>query len=41
MAISYDGGLTCSIGVTDLDRSLAFYQDVLGFRLLYRRDDIA
>ena len=41
MAISYDGGLTCSIGVTDLDRSVAFYQDVLGFRLLYRRDDIA
>jgi catechol 2,3-dioxygenase-like lactoylglutathione lyase family enzyme len=41
MAISYDGGLTCSLGVTDLDRSLAFYQEVLGFRLLYRRDDIA
>jgi catechol 2,3-dioxygenase-like lactoylglutathione lyase family enzyme len=41
MAIQYDGGLTCSIGVTDLDRSLHFYADVLGFRLLYRRDDIA
>ncbi|MGZ8311888.1 MAG: VOC family protein [Allosphingosinicella sp.] len=41
MAIDYDGGLTCSIGVTDLDRSLAFYQGVLGFKLLYRRDEIA
>lgn len=41
MAIGYDGGLTCSIGVTDLDRSLAWYRDLLGFSLLYRRDDIA
>ena len=41
MAIDFDGGLTCSMGVTDLDRSLAFYRDVLGFNLLYRRDDIA
>ena len=41
MAISYDGGLTCSMGVTDLDRALDFYQRVLGFTLLYRRDDIA
>jgi catechol 2,3-dioxygenase-like lactoylglutathione lyase family enzyme len=41
MAIDYDGGLTCSIGVTDLDRSIAFYRNVLGFALLYRRDDIA
>jgi catechol 2,3-dioxygenase-like lactoylglutathione lyase family enzyme len=41
MAIDYDGGLTCSIGVTDLDRSIAWYRDVLGFTLLYRVDDIA
>jgi catechol 2,3-dioxygenase-like lactoylglutathione lyase family enzyme len=41
MAISYDGGLTCALGVTSLDRSIAWYQDVLGFTLLYRRDDIA
>ncbi len=41
MAIDYDGGLTCSMGVTDLDRSIAWYQDVLGFTLLYRVDDIA
>lgn len=41
MALTYDGGLTCSIGVTDLDRSVAWYSDVLGFSLLYRMDDMA
>ena len=41
MAISYDGGLTCALGVTDLARSIDWYQRVLGFQLLYRRDDIA
>jgi len=41
MAISYDGGLTCSIGVSDLDRSIGWYTDVLGFDLLYKRDDLA
>ena len=41
MAIDYDGGLTCSMGVADLDRSIAWYQDVLGFTLLYRVDEIA
>ena len=41
MAIGYDGGLTCSMGVTSLDRSIAWYRDVLGFTLLYRLDDIA
>jgi catechol 2,3-dioxygenase-like lactoylglutathione lyase family enzyme len=41
MAISFDGGLTCALGVTDLDRSIAWYEKVLGLTLLYRRDDIA
>lgn len=41
MAIDYDGGLTCSFGVTNLDRSIAWYRDVLGFELLYQADDIA
>ena len=41
MTIDYDGGLTCSMGVTDLDRGVAWYRDVLGFELLYRLDDIA
>ena len=41
MAIAYDGGLTCSLGVTDIDRAIGWYRDVLGFELLYRLDDIA
>ncbi len=41
MAIDYDGGLTCSMGVSDLDRSIAWYRDVLGFTLLYRVEEIA
>lgn len=41
MAIDYDGGLTCSMGVTDMDRSIAWYRDVLGFTLLYRLETIA
>ncbi len=40
-AIAFDGGLTCAISVTDLDRSAEWYARVLGFTLLYRRDDIA
>jgi catechol 2,3-dioxygenase-like lactoylglutathione lyase family enzyme len=41
MAIGYDGGLTCAMGVTDLDRAIAWYRDTLGFELLYRAEDIA
>ena len=41
MAIDYDGGLTCSMGVSSLDRSIPWYQDVLGFELLYRLETIA
>ena len=41
MAIAFDGGLTCAMGVSDLDRSIAWYRDILGFDLLYRAEDIA
>lgn len=41
MAITYDGGLTCSLGVSSLDRSIPWYCDVLGFELLYRLEQIA
>ena len=41
MAISYDGGLTCSLGVTDLARSIEWYRTVLGFAHLYTAEDIA
>jgi len=41
MGIDYDGGLTCSIGVANLDASIAWYSDILGFELLYRLDTMA
>lgn len=36
----YDGGLTCSVECGDLDRSIAWYADTLGFEQLYRVDEI-
>ena len=39
-SLGYDGGLTCALNVTDLDKSLAWYQDVLGFKLLYKMDEM-
>ena len=38
--ITYDGGLTISMPVADLSRSIDWYQKVLGFELQYRMDDI-
>jgi len=40
MTISYDGGLTCSLGVSNLEKSIAWYCDHLGFELEYRADEI-
>jgi catechol 2,3-dioxygenase-like lactoylglutathione lyase family enzyme len=40
-AIGYDGGLTCSMQVTNLAKSIKWYTDVLGFTLLYKIDDMA
>lgn len=39
--IGFDGGLTCSMQVTNLDRSIKWYSDILGFKLLYKVDEIA
>ena len=41
MAIDYDGGLTCALGVKNLEAGVAWYRDVLGFVPLYVREDIA
>lgn len=40
MDLGFDGGLTCALGVADLDAALAWYRDVLGFTLRYRLDDM-
>ena len=34
-SLGYDGGLTCAIQVKDRKASAKWYQDVLGFKLLY------
>ncbi len=39
-AIGFDGGLTLSIPVSDLNRSVAWYQDVLGLKLIYQMDQL-
>ncbi|MGF7170709.1 putative enzyme related to lactoylglutathione lyase [Sphingobium xanthum] len=41
MAVDFDGGLTLSMRATDLDRTIAWYQTVLGFTLLYRAEQMA
>jgi len=38
--IQYDGGLTVSLPVSDLDAAINWYQNVLGFELKYRLDDM-
>lgn len=39
--LGYDGGLTCSLDVADLNMAIKWYQDVLGFKLLYKLDEMA
>ena len=39
--LGFDGGLTCAYGVSNLERSISWYQDVLGFELVYKLDDMA
>lgn len=40
LSLGYNGGLTCALNVTDFEKSLAWYQDILGFKLLYRMDEM-
>ncbi|MEN0066813.1 MAG: VOC family protein [Myxococcota bacterium] len=39
-AMGYDGALTISLQVRNLDEALTWYQSVLGFELVYRVDEI-
>ena len=38
--IQYDGGLTVSLPVSDLDAAINWYQKTLGFELMYRLDEV-
>ncbi len=38
--LGYDGNITAAIGVSDLDKSIAWYQDMLGLELIYKMDDV-
>jgi predicted enzyme related to lactoylglutathione lyase len=40
-ALGYDGGMTCSMNVRDLKAAIKWYQDVLGFKLLYHLEEMA
>ncbi|MDJ0701265.1 MAG: VOC family protein [Woeseiaceae bacterium] len=39
-AIDYDGGLTLSVSISNLDESIAWYEETLGFKLIYRMDEM-
>lgn len=38
--LGFDGGLTCALECADLDRSIAWCQEHLGFELIHRVDDL-
>lgn len=37
---NFDGGLTCSLNVIDIQSSMKWYQDILGFELLYFMEEL-
>jgi predicted enzyme related to lactoylglutathione lyase len=39
-SLNFDGGLTCALSVTDLAKSVKWYQDNLGFRPLYQMEEM-
>jgi catechol 2,3-dioxygenase-like lactoylglutathione lyase family enzyme len=41
MTISYDGDLTVSMAVSDIDASIEWYRNILSFELLYKNEEIA
>lgn len=38
--LGYDGGLTCSLGVSDMGKSIDWFTQVLGFEVEYRMDEM-
>jgi predicted enzyme related to lactoylglutathione lyase len=40
MSLTFVNEMTASMGVTDIDRSIAWYEHVLGFTLLYKAEEI-
>jgi catechol 2,3-dioxygenase-like lactoylglutathione lyase family enzyme len=40
MALKIESELTCSLGVTSIDASIAWYERVLQCKLLYRADEL-
>ena len=38
--LGFDGGLTCSMQCADLGRAIAWYENNLGFSLLYKVDEL-
>jgi len=36
----FDGGLTCSLPCSDMSASIQWYENVLGFKLIFRLDDM-
>jgi predicted enzyme related to lactoylglutathione lyase len=39
-ALDYDGGLTCAVHVSDMAKSQQWYQETLGFKLLYSLEEM-
>ena len=37
---NYDGGLTCAVNVMDIQAAMRWYQEVLGFELLYYLEEL-
>jgi predicted enzyme related to lactoylglutathione lyase len=38
--LDFDGGLTCAMQCSDMNKSFSWYQNVLGFEELYKMDDM-
>ena len=37
---NFDGGLTCSLNVIDIQASMKWYQNIFGFELLYFMEEL-